>query len=224
MNVRRMVSLGIAGLVILAALFASGCAARQAVFDIRVSEPENPSSGPAVAIVRVTDRRVFKESSGTTSAPSLRGNATPNKAIASRAIGRYANVRDILLPEGRTVEDVVREALVKSFREAGYRVVENPTEQNAEAVPIEADIEQFWTWLAPGFWTLTLQFEAEVRIKGDVPSFKNGETVRGSAAIHVQAAYYPALLLACHKGVASFESEVEKRLAKDVSKTFADGQ
>ena len=50
---------------------------------------------------------------------------------------------DILLPERRTVERVVRDALTKAFRDADYRVVEEPTEAGEKVIPIEAYIEQF---------------------------------------------------------------------------------
>jgi hypothetical protein len=217
MNGRRECSLRIVGMVMLAGLLGTGCATNRGILDVKVTEPQNPASGKAVVIARVTDNRVFELAPKEASIPSLRGGEIADKAITSRAIARKRNgygkaLGDILLPEGRTVEALVREALVKSFREAGYRVVDGADKGNA--VPIEADIEQFWSWMTPGFWAISLEFEAKVKIKGDVPSFKNGETVRGYIELHTQAAGTGAWQNTINKGIAVFVEEVKKRLAK----------
>ncbi len=161
----REYALGIAGLAMLAGLLGSGCATSRGILDVRIKEPGNPASGPAIAIVHVTDNRVFEEAPRKPSIPSLKGKEIDDKTITSRAIARKRNgygkaIGDILLPEGRTVENVVREALVKSFREAGYRVSRRGLgiQQNT-AVPVEAEIEQFWSWVVPGFWSISMEFE-----------------------------------------------------------------
>lgn len=222
MNGRRKYSLRIAGLAMLAGLLGSGCATNRGILDVRVTEPQNPASGRAVVIARVTDSRVFELAPLEPSIPSLKGGEIGDKAITSRAIARKRNgygmaIGDILLPEGRTVEALVREALVKSFREAGYRVIDGTASANdkANATPIEADIEQFWSWVTPGFWALTMEFEAKVRIKGDVPSFKNGETVRGYVELHTQAAGTRAWENTINKGIDEFIDEVRKRIVKE---------
>ena len=202
-------------------LLGSGCATNRGILDVRINGIQNPDSGPAVTIVRVTDNRVFEAAPRTPSVPSLKGGEIGDKAITSRAIARKRNaygkaLGDILLPEGRTVENVVREALVKSFREAGYRVIEDAarSEDKDKAMRIEADIEQFWSWFTPGFWAVSLEFEAKVKIKGDVPPFKNGETVRGHVQLHTQAAGPRAWLNTINKGIDAFIAEVKNSLAK----------
>jgi hypothetical protein len=217
MNGRREYSLGIAGVAMLAGLLGSGCATNRGIIDVRVTAPQNPASGHTVMIARVTDGRVFEAAPPQASIPSLKNGEIGDKAITSRAIARKRNgygkaLGDIVLPEGRTVEALVREALVKSFRDAGYRVVDGA--DKGDAVPIEADIEQFWAWVTPGFWALSMEFEAKVKIKGDVPSFKNGETVRGYIELHTQAAGTGAWRNTIDKGIAAFVEEVKKRLAK----------
>lgn len=221
MNGRLECSLRIAGVALLAGLIGTGCATNRGILDVRVTEPQNPASGRTVVIARVTDCRVFELAPKQASIPSLKGGEIGDKAITSRAIARKRNgygkaLGDILLPEGRTVEALVREALMKSFRDAGYRVIDGAASGNdkANAIPVEADIEQFWSWMTPGFWALSLEFEAKVKIKGDVPSFKNGETVRGYIELHTQAAGTGAWLNTINKGVAAFGEEVKKRLVK----------
>jgi len=208
-----------AGIAMLAGLLGSGCATNRGILDVQVNQPLNPDSGPAVMIARVTDCRKFEEAPADPSIPSLKGNEISDKAITSRAIARKRNtfgkaLGDILLPEGRTVENVVRDALVKSFREAGYRVIDNASQSKEKYVTIEADIEQFWAWCNPGFWSISLNFEAKVKIKGAVPPFTDGETVRGYVETHTQMADTSAWLNAINKGIEAFSGEVKKRLEK----------
>lgn len=207
---------GVAGAALLAGLLGSGCATNRGIMDVQFTVPEDPASGKAVKIVRVTDRRMFEAAPRDPSVPSLKGNEIEDKAITSRAIARKRNgygkaLGDILLPEGRTVEDLVRESLTSSFREAGYRVVED----GDKAVPVEADIDQFWAWFTPGFWALSLEFETEVKIKGNLPSYKNGKTVRGYVKLHSQAATTAAWQNTIQKGLDNFAEEVKGALASE---------
>ena len=200
-------------------LLAGGCATSRGILDVRVSDSQNPASGPAVAIARVTDKRVFEENPRDPSIPSLKGSEIGDRSLTARAIARKRNtygkaLGDILLPEGRTVEDVVREALVKSFREAGYRVVDGSAGSDGAVVPVEADIDQFWSWLVPGFWAVSMKFEATVVLKGNIPALQNGETVRSSVELHAQVADTRAWLNTVHKGMDMLVSEVSKRLTK----------
>ncbi|MHC4525734.1 MAG: flagellar biosynthesis protein [Planctomycetota bacterium] len=200
-------------------LLVSGCATNRGIVDVRITGSQNPTSGPAVKILRVTDKRVFEKAPRVASIPSLKGGGIDDKSITSRAIARKRNtygkaLGDILLPEGRTVENLVREALTKSFREAGYRVIDGAPGLNGKVMPVEADIEQFWAWVTPGFWAVSMEFEAKVNIKGDVPPFKNGETVRGYVELHTQAAGTRAWVNTINKGMEAFVDEVKNRLAQ----------
>lgn len=213
--------LGVAGVALLAGLLSTGCATNRGILDVRVNAPANPAGPRAVAIVRVTDCRVFEAAPRSASVPSLKGREIGDKAITARAIARKRNgygqaIGDILLPPGRTVEDVVREALVKAFRESGYRVIDAaavPTEPGG-AVPIEADITQFWTWVTPGFWAMSLEFEAQVKVTGDLPSCREGETVRGYVELHTQAAGTKAWRNTIDKGIEAFIAELKRRLGQ----------
>ena len=207
------------GVAVLAGVLGSGCATNRGILDVRIDVPQDPESGKVVKIARVTDRRVFEEAPPNPSTPSLKGMEIGDPAITVRAIARKRNgygkaIGDILLPEGRTVEDLVREALVKSFREAGYRVVADDAKAD-KAASIEADIEQFWAWFTPGFWAVTLEFEAKVNIKGNVKAFKEGKMVRGYVLLHSQAAVTGAWLNTLNKGLENFTGEVKAELTKE---------
>lgn len=198
-------------------LMASGCATNRGILDVRVPDAGDPDSGPAVMIVRVTDNRSFELAPDSPSVPSLKGGEVDDESITSRAIARKRNgfgkaLGDILLPEGRTVEDLVREALAKSLRQAGYRVVGPTPGRGGKPIPIEADIQKFWCWVTPGFWAMRMEFEAEVLIKGDVPSFRTGETVRGYIKLHTQAARTASWMNTVNKGIENFVTETTKCL------------
>src|SRR5262245_65653082 len=109
------------------AVFVGGCAINRSVLKVQVQPSTDPASGQEVSIMKVTDNRIFELKPAKPSTPSLKAGDVTNKAITSRAVARKRNgwgmtMGDILLPEGRTVEDLVKEALTKAFRESGYKV------------------------------------------------------------------------------------------------------
>jgi hypothetical protein len=188
------------------------------IMNVRVNVPRDPSAGTVVTIVRVTDQRHFEAAPRDASIPSLQGNEITDKALTSRAIARKRGgtgkaLGDILLPQGRTVEDLVKEALTRSFRDAGYRVIDQAAASKEKAIPLEADIEQFWSWCTPGFWIFSLQFEARVKIKGNVSVFKNGEMVRGYVRVHAPGVSNRTWMHTINKGIDAFVREVKTCLA-----------
>ena len=213
----RLNQWSLVGVLIGAVTLGSGCATNRGILDIRMTIPEDPASGRLVTIARVTDHRQFQVAPPEAWFPSLKEGEITDKAITSRAIARKRGafgkaIGDILLPEGRSVEDLVKEALTRSFREAGYRVIDQGTISQDKATPVEADIEQFWAWFRPGFAAVSLQFEAKVKITCDVPPFKTGETVRGYLLLHSQAATTLAWQNTINKGINAFVQEVKNRL------------
>lgn len=203
--------------LLISSVVGSGCATNRGILDIRTTLPQQPSSGEAVTIARVTDQRIFELAPSVASIPSLKDGEIDNPEIKSRAIARKRNtygqaIGDILLPPGRTVQDVVAEALTKSFREAGYRVTTEDDDMAATATPIEADIEQFWSWFTPGFWTISLEFEARVIITADVKPFQQGEEVRGYVKVRGQAAGTKAWMNVMNQGMDDFTTNLTARL------------
>jgi hypothetical protein len=200
-------------------LLGSGCAVNRGVLDIRVPERQNPASGTTVAITRVTDKRVFEAASANPSTPSVMGGQIGNPAITARAIARKRNtygqaLGDILLPEGRTVEDLIRKAMTNAFRDAGYRVLESSTASSETCIPVEAEVEQFWSWVTPGFWAIALECETKVKITGNVPPFQNGSLVRGYVQMRSQAAGSAQWQNTINKGIEAFAEELRKQLGK----------
>ena len=180
----------------LACIFlATGCATTRGVIDVPATVISNPPSGPAVRIDRVTDRRVFEIDPRQANIPSLMNDSELNDPkITSRAIARKRGgfgkaLGDILLPEGRTVMQVVEEALTWSLREAGYRVVSKQDPEASAAIPLEADIDQFWAWFRPGFAEVAVEIEGSVRLASpSLPALQTGGPVKGTSRVTGAAA------------------------------------
>jgi hypothetical protein len=175
------------------ALLASGCATTRGEVNLHVLPLPNPTSGEPVKIAQVNDRRVFQVNPRDPSIPSLMDDEINNARLTLRAIARKRNtygkaLGDILLPEGQTVPKLVEDALTRGFRESGYRVLQPEDNGYAEASAITADIDRFWAWFTPGFWTITLEFRADVRIQSKAGPFQNGGSVQGLARENGMAA------------------------------------
>jgi hypothetical protein len=163
-----------------------GCAVTRSVIDIPARPVTNPIGGRVVVITRVTDQRAFQLAPSDPSIPSLKDGAIQDKAITSRAVARKrggfgAAMGDVLLPDGRNVETLVRESVTRALRESGYVVLEAGESAPADALPLEVDIRQFWSWFQPGFWAITLHFRAGLTLKG--PVLKAGE--QGSVQVEL---------------------------------------
>jgi hypothetical protein len=170
---------------VLLAIFIHGCATSRGVLDVRVPAVRDPSEGRVVKITRVIDSRAFTRDPPQPSMPSLMQGEIYDPAVTKRAIARKRNtygkaMGDILLPEGRSVTQLVKETLTSALRRAGYRVAEPGDPDDAQAHAIEANVRQFWSWMTPGFSRITLNFEATVVIR-DAGS-DNARALKVSAA------------------------------------------
>lgn len=194
----------------------SGCAVNRGILDIRIQPTVDPASSNVVKITKVVDSRKFELKPSSVSTPSLKDGQIDNKAITLRAIARKRNgwgkaMGDILLPEGRTVEDLVRELVQKALRDKGYSVITDPDVVNPGAVALEVEIHKFWSWLEIGFWALALEFNAELDIKSSVLVNGNEQTVQSSTLLHSQAATGRAWRNTINKGI---EDLIEKTKEK----------
>ena len=139
--------------VVVVGLF-SGCTTHF-TFDVQPTQMLPASAKGFVRIAEVRDNRRFEVAPKDPYMPSLQNPGEVNSgAITSRAIGRQRDsngkaLGNVLLPDGRTVELVVREAVTKALAELGYAVVDARSPQFEKALPMQVDIEQFWTWFTP---------------------------------------------------------------------------
>jgi len=161
----------------------TGCAVNRSVVPVKVAEPiANPVNGIDVKIVSVVDMRKFELDPKTPNIPSISKSEVNNAGIHARAIARKRNtygaaLGDVLLPEGQTVVSLMKTSISNSFRLAGYRVL-SPTDPKYEtAVPINVELNKFWSWVEWGFWNLKLHNNSEVKIVGPVPNLENGKVI-----------------------------------------------
>lgn len=173
----------------------TGCATSRGVMSLDVPKEGQVGSqkaGPGVFIRSVKDARVFEDNPRDPSIPSLKGGMSKNpEELRNRAIARKRNgygkaLGDIVLPEDRNVELIVRDLLRSSFAGLGYRIADDDKEPGT--VVVDASVEKFWSWFTPGFWTISVEAE----ILTNVAIQKNGKAdqaaIKGYAGIKGQAA------------------------------------
>ena len=158
--------LAVAALVLLA-----GCATNRAEVDVlRPGDTQTPapSNGKKVYISAVDDR-VFQIKPSSSDIPSLKYDEIDDKSITERAIARKRNnfnmaIGDVLLPEGRTVSELVDNAVATAYRQAGYEVVSSPGARDVSEVKV--NIIEFWSWYsAEGVLDKVLRNKSLLQIK-----------------------------------------------------------
>jgi uncharacterized lipoprotein YajG len=198
----------------------SGCAASRSIIDVSLPTPkaqQTPMQGFAT-LLEVKDVRQFEPAPREPSVPSLQdASEINNPAIRSRAIARKRGgygkaLADILLPEGRTVAQVVREAATQALAEKGYAVVNEASPDFLKAVPVNIDIQQFWSWFSPGFFTVSVEFVGVLVVKGGVLAGGNEDTVRGYSIVRGMAATDSQWQEAMQNGVQDLIKKMKAKL------------
>ena len=158
--------LAVAALVLLA-----GCATNRAEVDVlRPGDTQTPapSNGKKVYISAVDDQ-VFQIKPSSSDIPSLKYDEIDDKSITERAIARKRNnfnmaIGDVLLPEGRTVSELVGNAVATAYRQAGYEVVSSPGARDVSEVKV--NIIEFGSWYsAEGVLDKVLRNKSLLQIK-----------------------------------------------------------
>lgn len=206
--------------ILLVALLASGasaCATSRGIVDLRPGLGQAPASGPAVAFASIEDKRHFEVAPRDASIPSLKDGRISDAALTSRAIARKRNtygqaLGDILRPEGRTVVDVVGEALSRALHDKGYRVVPASAAAAEGADALQVEILDFWSWITPGFWAMHIESRLMVRVTGTRPPLAGPKVFRGYIRLGTQAATTGAWQNTMRKGIDSFVADVEAQL------------
>ena len=199
------------------AALATGCATSRGTLDVRVPVVQNPATGIEVKLTEVADQRVFERAPSQPSTPSLKDDLIEDRSTTDRAIARKRNgygkaLGDILLPEGRTVAQLGREAITRGLRESGYRVLEDGAPGFAGATPLQAEIEKFWAWFTPGFWAVHLEFEALIRVSGPIDPFADGEEFRGYVRLGSGAATGRVYLNTINQGLEALNADIKSKL------------
>ncbi len=196
-----------------------GCATSRSNVLPEVENVQNPTQGTAVKIADVTDLRLFEQDPRQPDIPSLSGNDIQDPALTARAIARKRNgfgmaLGDVLLPEGRTVSELFRQAVTQSFRHAGYRVLASEDPGYDQAVPVQVKIKQYWSWFRPGFWAVTVSSRAEAQIEAPLAPLANGALVKSEVSDSMQAVFESDWRDISAKGLAGFVRNLQDTLAK----------
>lgn len=158
----------------LAAMLAlGGCAVNRGTMALDVPPATTSTSdGKPVYVDEIVDHRVFEDAPPQPSTPSLKGgNATQqSEQIKARAIARKRNgfgkaMGDILLEGDQTVLSVMRDLLRESFLQAGYTVVDDRSKLGDDGMEVDVEIEKFWAWFTPGFWSVSMESQIETALQ-----------------------------------------------------------
>ena len=169
-------AMGLTACVVLATACVS--VARNRPLEI-VIRPAPPAVGPLVTLSRITDERRFETRSAVmvgeaVSRPRVpRGESPDDESVTSQ----WITMGDPL-PEGRPVQDIVREILTRAFTEAGFHVVQQGDSQYDAATPIQTAIERFWCWPGGSGAVGSLDFEARLRLRAELPTLRDGKEVK----------------------------------------------
>ncbi len=103
------------------------------------------------------------------------------RAFARAGAGDGGVLGEIVLDDGKTVADLVRDNIVAALREAGFRATINAAEAGRSPLVLKVRITQFWSWHGPDWWNGDIETAIET-------SFEAGGAV-AVPAIKVQADY-----------------------------------
>ena len=168
----------------------SGCVMMRSTIDVPIPQAQLTSGKAFIKLSEVRDLRRFEAAPRNPSVPSLQdAEEIKDRSITSRAIGRKRGgfgqaLADVLLPEGRTVEQLVRAVVTRAANERGYSVVDQKSPEFEKALPLHVDIQQFWGWFMPqGFAQVSLEFESILSLEGAVVTGNRVGQVRGSSSV-----------------------------------------
>lgn len=145
------------------------------IVDVRVAPVSDPVSSTSIRIV-VSDRREFEVAPDHSSSPFVREREDLDSGLTSRLIGCYRPGADwlsslSLLPEDRSVEQLIEQVLTYAFRRAGFRVTK---ELGEGAIPAEVTILNLWLYSSGGGYVITHNFEAHLRLSAPIGALANG--------------------------------------------------
>lgn len=152
-------------LLALPCLFLISCVTTTRYVEVKVPQGSRLGGNGKFEITQVTDGRKFEKAPDEPSTPSI-GSQTKKGIGTEQIVGRqrashgkaHAN---ILLTDGQTVPDRVRALITEGLARRGHTVV-------AGGIPLQVEVRQFWAWMNPGMWTISLagKIECAVRLPG----------------------------------------------------------
>lgn len=150
----------------------AGCATGRSEVDVNAVQASpgqvTAASNGKKVLIRATDERTFEIDPRSADIPSLKDDEINDRSVTERAIGRKRGgfgkaFGDVVLPSGRTVSQLVGEAVSNAYREAGYEVVTDKS--TSDAIAVNVHVIEFWSWFSPGFWLVAVNNKSQLRIE-----------------------------------------------------------
>ena len=138
-------------------MLADSATAGQRILDLQARPADNPTTGPEFSILEVEDKRAISEI----------------ETEQTRTIGIDRRRNPILLPEGRSLESLVREMVTKAFRAEGVRTLE-VTRSGGEAHEVRVKVIRFWGSGRSRALVVFYSFDGELEIQSDLPGWEAG--------------------------------------------------
>ena len=156
-----------------ALLSLAACATSRSHITLDVPASGTATTGDkAAVIVGVNDLREFQANPRDPSIPSLKKGADyaldaegRKSAIARKRNGYGKAIGDIQLQPPQTVVSITRQLVADGLRQRGYRVLDESAGVPDDALRVDVDIREFWAWLTPGFWTVSMESRLKVLLK-----------------------------------------------------------
>lgn len=156
-------------------LLLGACATNRSYIALNVPAGSGASGiDPAkVAVIgEIVDQREFQENPREPSIPSLKKGEQYKldargklQAVARKRNGYGKAIGDIQLQPPQDVATITRQLVATGFQQRGFRVLEPGETVPADAVRVDVDINKFWAWMNPGFWTLRMDAQLETSLK-----------------------------------------------------------
>ena len=171
----------------------TGCATSRSELDIAVpvSTTTALTSAKSVYVEAVADIRQYETKPKEPNIPSLDPSEAQDDAIRQRAVGRKRNaygmgLGDILLRDGQSVPALVKSSVQEAFKQKGYRIIESKVGVDPETLSVLVRIDKFWSWMNPGFWSITLSTEISTSIDVETAGGKRQIITEAKSSDHFQ--------------------------------------
>lgn len=156
-----------------ALLSLAACATNRSYITLDVPASGAATTGDkAAVIVSVNDLREFQADPRDPSIPSLKKGADyaldaegRKSAVARKRNGYGKAIGDIQLQPPQTVVSITRQLVADGLRQRGYRVLDEGAGAPDDALRVDVDIREFWAWLTPGFWTVSMESKLKALLR-----------------------------------------------------------
>jgi hypothetical protein len=185
-DAKRFLAIGILATMV------SACALSRSEIAVPSQSSTQPESGVAVVVLPPVDGRRFEAAPNVPSIPSLKeqGQITDVR-ITSRAVGRKRNgygsaLGDVLLLPPQTTSSIVADAVKAGLQDSGFRIVDAADPAYASARKISVRINEFWTWITPGFGSIKLDNSTDLTLEGDISALSTPARIQ----VHETKGYF----------------------------------